>query len=97
MTAATSPNTLLEEVRQLDRVRASLGRSDGATALAALDQYERTFTAGELRLEARVLRVAAELAVGHGRAARVLASELLATPGAERYRSELGRLLAEQR
>lgn len=97
VSATPAPSTLLEEVRQLDRVRSSLGRSDGAGALAALERYERTFAAGELRLEARVLRVAAEFAVGHERVARRLARELLVAPGAERYRGELGRLLEAHR
>jgi hypothetical protein len=95
--ASSAPSTLLEEVRQLDRVRSSLGGSDGAGALAALERYESIFSAGELRLEARVLRVASEFAVGHTTAARRLARELLVTPGTERYRSELAQLLEEHR
>ena len=95
--APAAPSRLLDEVRQLDRVRALLSRGEGAAALAALDRYQRTFASGELALEARVLRVASEFAVGHRDAARTLARELLAASGTERYRSELRRLMAEQR
>jgi len=94
---APAPNTLLEEVHHLDRVRDLLGRGDGPAALVALERYERTFAAGELGLEARVLRVAGEFAVGRGDTARTRARDLLATPGTERYRSELRRLLVEER
>jgi hypothetical protein len=87
---------LLEEVRLLDRVRRLLARGDGSAALAALTDYDRMFTAGELALEARVLRVAGEFGVGHADVARALARELLATPGTERYRNELRRLMAQQ-
>jgi hypothetical protein len=95
--ATAAPGTLLEEVHKLDRVRSSLGVGNGAGALAAIEQYERAFAAGELRLEARVLRVAALFAVGDTARARRLARELLVAPGAERYRAELGRLLEKQR
>jgi hypothetical protein len=95
--STASPSTLIDEVRQLDRVRSALRRRDGAEALASLEHYERTFAAGELRLEARVLRVTADFAAGHERTARLLARELLVTPGTERYRSELARLLEAHR
>ena len=94
--APAASSRLLDEVRLLDRVRSLLARGDGSAALAALTGYDRTFAAGELALEARVLRVAGEFGVGHADAARALASELLATPGTERYRNELRRLMAKQ-
>lgn len=54
---ATSPaSTLADEVKQLDRVRGSMGRGDRAAALIELDAYDRRYPQGTLRREARVLR-----------------------------------------
>jgi hypothetical protein len=52
-------SSLAEEVKALDRVRASLTRGDRATALRELDRYDQQHPAGTLRREAQVLRTRA--------------------------------------
>lgn len=51
--------SLAEEVKQLDRVRASMARGDRVTALRELDRYAQRHPAGTLRREASVLRARA--------------------------------------
>lgn len=52
-------SSLAEEVKLLDRVRASMARGDRAAALRELDGYDQRHPAGTLRREARVLRTRA--------------------------------------
>src|SRR5262249_31861381 len=69
---------LSRELRAIDTARAALNRGDANGALSAVDQYERTFPNGSLRMEANVVRVEALLARGDKAAARKLARDLLA-------------------
>ncbi|MEY2936265.1 MAG: hypothetical protein RL033_7014, partial [Pseudomonadota bacterium] len=87
-------NRLLAEVAQLDRVRAELRAERAASALSELDAYDGKFPAGELELEAAVLRVQGLLASQDRSAAVALARRTLERPGSERYRTELQRALA---
>jgi hypothetical protein len=86
---------LLEEVRALDRVRASLGAGQTSQATRQLDLYRRTFPRGELTLESDVLGIDVALAAGKREHALALAHVLLMRPSASRYHARLRTLLAE--
>jgi hypothetical protein len=88
-TKPSSSEGLLEEVKQLDRARGDLASERASLALAVLDDYERRFPAGQLALEASVLRASTLAANGRVDEARTLARRLLAQSGSARYRAEL--------
>lgn len=85
----SSGESLLEEVKQLDRARSDLAAERASLALAVLDDYERRFPEGQLALEASVLRASGLAANGRTDEARALARAVLARKGSARYRAEL--------
>lgn len=89
--SATPPlgEGLLEEVKQLDRAREDLAAQRSGLALAVLDDYERRFPAGQLALEASVLRASTLAANGRSADAQLLARRLLTRSDSARYRAEL--------
>lgn len=93
-TTPRSSEGLLEEVKQLDRARGDLASDRSGLALAVLDDYGRRFPAGQLALEASVLRAKVLAAMGQSNDAQALARKLLARSDSARYRAELERVLA---
>jgi hypothetical protein len=71
--------TLAEEVRSVDRARASLAAGRPHQALALLDEYERRFRARGFAPEALYLRMEALTALGQNAAAISAAERLLAS------------------
>jgi hypothetical protein len=96
-TSTSTGEGLLEEVKQLDRARADLAAERASLALAVLDDYQRRFPAGQLALEASVLRASALAANGRSDEARTLARRLLARTDGARYRAELGPIAGYER
>lgn len=100
--ASTEPR-LDVEVRSLDAARSALASNDAHGALAALDDYDRRFTAPRLAPEAALLRVELLVALGRRAEARDLGERWLARDPsgahAERLRALLddaGRSLGDQ-
>jgi hypothetical protein len=67
--------SLFEELRVIESARAAAGRGDAGAALAALDNYDRSFPGGQFAPEALALRVEALASGGNGVRARELADE----------------------
>jgi hypothetical protein len=86
--------TLTEEIALLDRAREAVARGSASSALAALDEHDRTFPGAALGPEATVLRVEALSLRGDRPAAVRLGRAFLAahpeSPHASRLRSLLG-------
>jgi outer membrane protein assembly factor BamD (BamD/ComL family) len=70
-----------------------VARSDVATALDALDSYDRTFPSGTLAPEAAVLRVQALLARGDRAAAIALTDAFLRAHPASPYAAKMRALV----
>ena len=81
----------------LDAVRVWLRAEQPRDATRTLDAYRQRFPAGELALEAEVLRIDVAQREGRRADAMTLARALVERPGAERYRARLGSLLAGER
>ena len=73
----SAPPPLTAELAALDAARTSLGRSDAAAALVALDGYAHDFPRGRLKMEAEVLRIGALAKNGQTDAARKRAETFL--------------------
>ena len=95
-TPAPAGDGLLEEVRLLERVRASLRAGQSGPARRLLEEYRARFAHGELAFEADLLEAERAHADGDGAGARLLARQLLARPGAARHRARLTRLLSAE-
>lgn len=92
--SATAPHDgLLEEVRALEAVQASLTARRAGEASRELERYHRRFPQGELALEAEVLGIDLMMARGERRRAAERARTLLEQPAADRYRTRLRALL----
>lgn len=94
-TSAGAPHsTLTEEIALLDRAREAIARGSASSALAALDEHDRSFPGAALGPEATVLRVEALSLRGDRAAAARLGRAFLAahpeSPHASRLRSILG-------
>jgi hypothetical protein len=87
---------LSRELDFLERARAHLALQQPIVALSALNDYERTFPAGAMKVEASALRVEALEAAGRRQEAAALARAFLAAypenPMAGRVRTVLVRL-----
>jgi hypothetical protein len=88
-TASSTTPSLGDELRALEAIQHTLhaGRADAADR--ALHEYTRRFPGGELAIEAQLLAVDVALARGQQTRASTLARQLLALPGAARYRERL--------
>jgi hypothetical protein len=91
--STAAPARLGEELALIQSAVAALHRRDAAAALAALDDYARRFSDGELAPEATALRIEAMFAIGHSAEARALAARFLAdhadSPLAQRVRNTI--------
>ncbi len=89
------PITQQEELAVLDRARELLATGDAASALAALERYERTPSARSLGAEAALLRIQALAANGRTTEASALAQRFVTrypnSPLVDRARSFAGR------
>ncbi len=72
-----SPSELLEEVKLIDRARASVKAGNAGAALGALQEHARRFPRGRLLPEAMFLRMRAQLAAGRQAQARRTAANIL--------------------
>lgn len=92
--AGAPRSTLTEEIALLDRAREAIARGSASSALAALDEHDRSFPGAALGPEATVLRVEALSLRGDRAAATRLGRAFLAvhpeSPHASRLRSLLG-------
>jgi hypothetical protein len=86
---------LAEEVRSLDRVRATLATHDSRRALEMLDRYQRLFSTPALGPEASLLRIEALVNLGDRDAASSVAVHLLAAHGEPSYRERVRALLGD--
>jgi TolA-binding protein len=75
--ARTEPDIALE-IAALDRARRASESGSFATALAELDQYDRTFKQGRLRPEALLLRIQTLISKGDMAGAKALGGRFLA-------------------
>lgn len=91
---AATGTGLREELRALEAVQSSVRAGQMSEARRRLEDYERRFPEGELRLEAELLDLDVLLARGERRQTRERARELLARPEAARYRERLEALLS---
>ena len=74
---APAESELAAQMAAIHTVRASLAANEPALALRQIDQYEHTYPAGLLSLEARVLRIDAYSALGDFATVKRLASSFL--------------------
>ena len=81
------------EVRSLDAARSALTSNDARGALAALDDYDRRFSAPRLAPEAALLRVEALLAVGRRTEARQVGERWLSRDPSGAHADRLRALL----
>jgi hypothetical protein len=92
---AAVDETLIEEVRSVDRARAALATGRAVEALARLDEYERDFAARRFAPEALYLRMEALASLGRTAQARTVAERLLArhpnSPHGDRARAVLSK------
>jgi hypothetical protein len=84
---------LLEEVRALDSVRSALRAGDTLAAAQQLEDYQRRYPRGVLKLESDVVAVDLALAEGRRENAEARAEALLSRPGSQRYAERLRRAL----
>jgi hypothetical protein len=89
----SSPSSLREETRELDRVRAAIVAGDPGAGLAALDRYVAAFPRGALSKEAALLRIKALLMRGDRPRARALARSFMAAHPRDPHVDELRSLL----
>jgi hypothetical protein len=75
---SAADETLIEEVRSVDRARAALAAGRPGDALARLDEYERDFVEHRFAPEALYLRMEALVSLGRTEQARTVAETLLA-------------------
>jgi len=90
---APKPLGLRDELRALESVQMALRSGHSSQAARGLAEYTAKFPRGELALEAQLLGVELAVVRGEGERARTLARELLARPGAARYRDRLEALV----
>lgn len=86
---------LAEEVRSLDRVRATLAEDDSRRALEMLERHERLFSTPALGPEASLLRIEALVNLGDRDAAIRVAVRLLAAHGEPSYRERVRGMLGD--
>jgi hypothetical protein len=92
---AAVDETLIEEVRSVDRARAALATGRAVEALARLDEYERDFAERRFAPEALYLRMEALVSLGRTAQARTVAERLLTrhpnSPHGDRARAVLSK------
>jgi hypothetical protein len=92
-TADGSPHDLRAELRLLESAKAALREGRANAAADTLSDHARRFPAGELAVEAELLRIDLALVRGERSRASATARRLLALPSAAQYRERLEALL----
>jgi hypothetical protein len=96
-TRVADDSALSEELRAIDRVRASLAAGDASGALRGLERYDSASHAGRFRIEADVLRIEALTRIGNMTQARALAATFLSKHPGSPYVRRVSSLVGESR
>ena len=86
-----------EQLARIDEARGALRRGDTASALRALDAYDRLFPDGALAQEATVVRVQTLLAAGDRAGAAVVERAFLAAHPASPYAARIRTMMTDSK